>query len=587
MIWKQWIIRKKKSVSKYDKTLDTTNLEYIIYVRKSSEESTGKQVQSIYDQIRICLKFAENNNIKVRKKDWLYDVFNKIEKEQFIKSRKKEKKIKKEDIELEEQIKDLFIIKESKSAKIPWLRLKWTELINLVKKWKIKWILSYSPDRQSRNLLEWWEIVNLVDDYMVDLKYTNFHFENTPSWKMMLWVWFVFSKQYSDKLWEDAWRWSLSAFYKWAWLWIYKHWYVYDKELRVHKKHPKNFDLIEEAFRMKIDDKKTDSEILEYLNESWYEREYTKWKVWNMTKSVLNAMWLDPFYYGVLLYWWQEKDLRETNQYYEPMITEEEYNELLYRSSFSVDNNVKTNYKVKEDIDAIMVVPNSMISVDNTENDNMNCVIKNKPRVLKRLDKIKKETWNNNLTILDVLKINDIYYTSKIVEIPYLKIEEKILELLKWMQVSDEDYKISLSIIQRDLQDMNEKKDDEKKLLNLQISKLEKRELELITINTGRIRDETEDIIYQKEKINIRNLIKEKKEELDDLDKKLRDLIFEFETTTSFLRDGYNTFINASYVQKRKIVEILFLHIKITPEKVIKFTFHEGMDEFFPIWQGR
>jgi hypothetical protein len=33
---------------------------------------------------------------------------------------------------------------------------------------------------------------------------------------------------------------------------------------------------------------------------------------------------------------------------------------------------------------------------------------------------------------------------------------------------------------------MNEKKDDEKKLLNLQISKLEKRELELIIVNTGK-----------------------------------------------------------------------------------------------------
>ena len=154
------------------------------------------------------------------------------------------------------------------------------------------------------------------------------------------------------------------------------------------------------------------------------------------------------------------------------------------------------------------------------------------------------------------------------------------------MQVSDKDYKISLSIIQRDLNDMNDKKSDEKKLLNLQISKLEKRELELITVNTSRLRDETEDLIYQKEKSNIRSLIKEKKEELENIDKRFRDLIFEFETTTSFLKDAHTTFINSTYVQKRKIIEILFLHIKITPEKVIKFTFHEGMEDFFPIWQG-
>jgi len=41
---------------------------------------------------------------------------------------------------------------------------------------------------------------------LVDLKYTNFHFENNASGKMMLGIRFVFSKQYSDKLSEDVQR---------------------------------------------------------------------------------------------------------------------------------------------------------------------------------------------------------------------------------------------------------------------------------------------------------------------------------------------------------------------------------------------
>jgi hypothetical protein len=45
-----------------------------------------------------------------------------------------------------------------------------------------------------------------VDNGLIDLKYTNFHFENTASGKMMLGIWFVFSKQYSDKLSEDITR---------------------------------------------------------------------------------------------------------------------------------------------------------------------------------------------------------------------------------------------------------------------------------------------------------------------------------------------------------------------------------------------
>lgn len=52
-------------------------------------------------------------------------------------------------------------------------------------------------------MVEGGELINLVDNELLDLKYTNFHFENNASGKMMLGIWFVFSKQYSDKLSED------------------------------------------------------------------------------------------------------------------------------------------------------------------------------------------------------------------------------------------------------------------------------------------------------------------------------------------------------------------------------------------------
>jgi DNA invertase Pin-like site-specific DNA recombinase len=90
---------------------------------------------------------------------------------------------------------------------MPGKRKKWKRLIKLIKQWKINWLLSYSPDRQARNMVEWWEIIDCVDQWFIDLKYTNFHFESTASWKMMLGIWFVFSKQYSDKLSEDISRW--------------------------------------------------------------------------------------------------------------------------------------------------------------------------------------------------------------------------------------------------------------------------------------------------------------------------------------------------------------------------------------------
>lgn len=120
------------------------------------------------------------------------------------------------------ETRNLFIIKEQETWKIPGKRKKWNNLMKLIKKWKIKWLLSYSPDRQARNMVEWWEIINLVDEWKVDLKYTNFHFENNASWKMMLGIWFVFSKQYSDKLSEDIIRWNKSKIKSWKAIWKYK-----------------------------------------------------------------------------------------------------------------------------------------------------------------------------------------------------------------------------------------------------------------------------------------------------------------------------------------------------------------------------
>ena len=34
-------------------------IEYVIYCRKSTEKTTGKQNQSIPDQINACMEFAE------------------------------------------------------------------------------------------------------------------------------------------------------------------------------------------------------------------------------------------------------------------------------------------------------------------------------------------------------------------------------------------------------------------------------------------------------------------------------------------------------------------------------------------------
>jgi len=200
-------------------------INYIIYVRKSTDEHSEHQKQSIPDQIIKCIQYAENNWLLIASKP---SNFSDFETENDIKLEENEKdEINKE---IYKKYSNFFIVRERESAKEPYKRPKWRKIIKWINEWKIKWVLSYSPDRQSRNLLEAWELIDLVDKWLIDLKYTNFHFEPNASWKMMLWIWFVFSKQYSDKLSEDITRWNLSKLEKWYALWTYKWWYKINEE---------------------------------------------------------------------------------------------------------------------------------------------------------------------------------------------------------------------------------------------------------------------------------------------------------------------------------------------------------------------
>jgi len=89
------------------------NIEYVIYCRKSTDESSGQQVQSIPDQIQKCIDYAKNNGLNIRKKpkDFEFET---------------EKEIWKEDNESDfvnkqiyKETRNLYIIKEQESAKVP------------------------------------------------------------------------------------------------------------------------------------------------------------------------------------------------------------------------------------------------------------------------------------------------------------------------------------------------------------------------------------------------------------------------------------------------------------------------------------
>ena len=292
-------------------------MEYIIYVRKSTDEFSEHQKQSIPDQIKKCVEYANNNNLVIKRKNNEFKYFE----------GKNDKIIEEKDIdnkELYKKYSNFFIVKERESAKEPYKRPKWRKIIEWIKKWKIKGIISYSPDRQARNLLEAWEIIDLVDKWLVDLKYTNFYFEPNASWKMMLWIWFVFSKQYSDKLSEDVTRWTLSKLEKWKALWKYKRWYIINSEW-YHEPDPDNFSFLKRAFHMKIYEDKTNEFIVKWLNKIWFHRLSKNNEKKYLTARAIQDIFRDSFYYGEFKYWSKKINLIETNKFFRPTISEEEF----------------------------------------------------------------------------------------------------------------------------------------------------------------------------------------------------------------------------------------------------------------------
>jgi len=318
-------------------------MEYIIYVRKSTDEHSEHQKQSIPDQIIKCIQYTENNWLIIASKP---SNFSDFETENDIKLEKNEK----DEInrEIYKKYSNLFIVRERESAKEPYKRPKWRKIIKWINEWKIKWILSYSPDRQARNLLEAWEIIDLVDKWLVDLRYTNFHFEPNASWKMMLWIWFVFSKQYSDKLSEDVTRWTLSKLEKWYALWTYKWWYKINEE-GFHEPDWYNFILLKKAFHLKIYEWKTNRYIVNWLNNEWFYKVWKNWRKFYITERSIQDLFKDTFYYGAFKHSWKEINLEKVNKYFVPIISKEEYyilqdsiiNKKEIKNTNSIYNNIK------------------------------------------------------------------------------------------------------------------------------------------------------------------------------------------------------------------------------------------------------
>ncbi len=277
-----------------DEDIDLTKLRYVLYARKSTEDE-DRQMRSIPDQIKECTQLADKLGLHVIGK----------------------------------------ALEETKSAKISGRRKIFDQMVVDIEAGKYDAILSWAPDRLSRNMLEGGKLIDLVDEgKLKDLRFPTYHFTNDASGKLTLGVLFSISKHFSDDLSRKVGRGikgnltegKSAGTPKWG----------YDRPEDGLYVPNQFFEAVQQAWYLRGDGGTID-EVKKYLDSQNYHRltkltpdkkgRGKKQREIRPSKSTIATMFHDPFYYGSLVQAEQTIDLRKLPGYnFEPMIEEELYN---------------------------------------------------------------------------------------------------------------------------------------------------------------------------------------------------------------------------------------------------------------------
>jgi len=533
---------------------------YIIYIRKSTDEE-WKQIQSLEDQLVSCYDYAEKNNLKLAKRENYYDFHdNLVELEVNKFTTKKAKEI----------YKSYYVILETWSAKIANKRAKWRKIIEYIKKWKIPWLLSYHPDRHTRNLLEAGELIELYDQRLVDLKYSTFEVQDTPAWKMILWILFVISKHFSEKLSLDVKRWIIGNLIKWKLKWNWKlYWYIINHDWTVEKD-PEYAPLIKKAYDMKLK-WKSNKTIINYLNKHWLNakkreinwdiKEYPKKEI---TNNILNRILTNWIYAWFIDY--EEKRVKKRIYLYKEdeidfpvLISLKEFNKVQ-----SIISGYRRNHDNKDDFN---ISPFYSWFFITEENKQCSFYIRSssKKKYREVQDEVKPEYFFKNSDFYFKIQTNtDTYLKRKKqnyrTNFPYREIEKEIILPALWKIDADKAEEI---IIKNSIE-----------IINSYINKYSKENKSILgSINRYKwlLKEAEENNNLEKIEeysIKLANLEDEKKIINEEIDR----IISTYTEFKSNIQDIKQFYVNANPIKKKNILFILFDKLVIKDKYFILYT---------------
>ena len=463
--------------------------KYFLYARKSSE-SDERQVQSIDDQLDIMRKKASFMWIKI------VDEFT-----------------------------------ESMSAKAPW-RFRFNEMIERLRAWEARWIISWKLDRLTRNPIDTGTIQYMLQTWKLDIIATNDR-EYYPEDS-----WLIFSvetwmaNQYILDLIKNVRRWLDSKYNKWIRPTKAPLGYINDRDNGwIAVEDPDRYHIIRKIWDFMLTWTYLPPQILDMANDDWWlrTRKRKNWW-WNpLSRSSIYRIFNSLFYAGYYYHNWELK-----KGIHQPMITLEEYDRVQYLL-WKKWNHRPQNYEFAFTGMVKCWECWSMVTAE-IKNKYIKTTWKTVQYIYYRCTKRKKGTTCNQKTIR--------------VE----KLEEQISELLSKIEMMPEFKEWCIDILKENYSDEIEKKLKIFENINKNINSEEKKLKNL----TDLLLDEfisKDEFIGKKEALKVSlERLKEQRNWLDTKAEKVQELV---EKVFDFACRAKESFSKGTLLEKKEILSTL------------------------------
>ena len=163
------------------------------------------------------------------------------------------------------------------------------------------------------------------------------------------------------------------------------------------------------------------------------------------------------------------------------------------------------------------------------------------------------------------------------------EVNNKIGKALSFLKVWEKEVKTYIDFTKTKLKEIELDTKDKTGSITLQIWRLKSKKRKYIENNMSIKKDDEEQKIYENKKKTYEKEIKFLRKQIEKEDDNERNDILELEMFIYMLNHTADYYKKANYVQKGKIAQLLFLNIKIDPQKRLLIQPKAGLETLFTL----